>query len=123
MAYAFFLIVIGRMSETAILWPLAAARLASIGMLLVAAVLTRQKEKLSIRQLPLMALAGLFDMGGNTFYALAAQVGRLDTAAVLSSLYPAATVLLARFILKERLTHQQWLGVVAALAAVVLIAS
>jgi drug/metabolite transporter (DMT)-like permease len=123
LGFAFFLIVIGRVSETAVLWPLAAARLASTGVLLIVAALVRPSDKPAASQLPLMALAGLFDTGGNAFYALAAQVGRLDTAAVLSSLYPAFTVLLARFLLKERLTHQQWAGVTAALVAVVLIAS
>ena len=123
LGFAFFLIVIGAVSERAVLWPLAAAKFTSTSLLFIAVALSRQREKLDARQLPLMALAGLFDTGGNAFYALAAQVGRLDAAAVLSSLYPAVTVLLARFLLKERLAHQQWLGVIAALVAVVLIAS
>lgn len=123
LGFAFFLVAIGRVSETAVLWPLAAARFTSLGTVLVVAALAGQRQRVEARTLPLMALAGLFDTGGNAFYALAAQAGRLDTAAVLSSLYPAATVLLARFLLKEQMTRMQWIGLIAALLAVMLIAS
>ena len=58
---------------------------------------------------------------GNGFFILAAQAGRLDVAAVLSSLYPVTTLILAALILKERVVGVHALGVAAAIAAIVLV--
>lgn len=71
--------------------------------------------------LGLIGIAGIFDASGNTFYTIATRLGRLDIAAVLSSLYPASTILLAAVFLKERTTRTQAAGMGLALAAVVLI--
>ena len=70
----------------------------------------------------LALFAGLLDAGGNAFYLAAQQLTRLDVAAVLSSMYPAGTVLLSRIISKEQVSPTQWLGVGLCLAAVALIA-
>ncbi len=69
----------------------------------------------------LASLAGLLDTLGNLLYLVASLTGRLDVAAVLSSLYPAGTILLAAWLLKERTTRLQAAGMALALAAVVLI--
>jgi drug/metabolite transporter (DMT)-like permease len=121
--FGVFLILIDHVSTTAVLWPLAAARAASVLALVVVLLLTRQPIAPAASQIPLLVLVGLFDTGGNVFYALAARAGRLDIAAVLGALYPATTVILARLILKERLSRQQELGLALALLAVMLMAS
>lgn len=123
LGFATFFIAIDLASRTSVLWIVVGGRSAALVLLATVMRLIRRRwEKPAPRQLPLIALAGLFDTAGNTFYALAASAGRLDMAAVLASLYPATTVLLAWVVLKERLSPQQWLGVLTALCAVVLLA-
>jgi drug/metabolite transporter (DMT)-like permease len=69
------------------------------------------------------ALTGCIDSLGTVFFVLASQTGRLDEAVVISSLYPAITVVLARIVLKEHLTRWRLIGLLAALAAVPMIAA
>jgi drug/metabolite transporter (DMT)-like permease len=70
---------------------------------------------------PLALLAGLLDTGGNIFYLLATQFTRLDIAALLSSFYPASTVILASIILKEKVSRAQLAGIILCLLALTLI--
>ena len=79
--------------------------------------------KLSIRRLGALAAIGISDVVANGSYALAASRGNLAVAAVLASLYPVVTALLARGILAERLRPVQSMGVVAALGGVVLLST
>jgi drug/metabolite transporter (DMT)-like permease len=116
-----FFILISRVNHSATFWPLATARFTSVLFLLVFAAI-RQRPMLPGRVvIPLVLLAGILDAIGNAFFVLAAHTGRLDVAAVLSSLYPAATVLLAALLLRERVTRIQALGILLALLAVPLI--
>ena len=68
-------------------------------------------------------VAGCIDSLGTILFVRASQTGRLDEAVVISSLYPAVTVLLARLFLKEHLTRWRFVGLLAALAAVPMIAA
>jgi uncharacterized membrane protein len=92
------------------------------GMLLITLymLITRVSWKVNPEAWPMILLNGLLDICGNAFFVLAGQMGRLDVAAVLSSLFPGATVTLAWIFLKERLSRSQWIGILAALAAIVL---
>jgi drug/metabolite transporter (DMT)-like permease len=74
------------------------------------------------RALPIVLLAGLGDVTANALYLVATQHGGLAITGVLASLYPASTVLLAQLVLRERLVRTQAAGLLAAVAAVVLIA-
>ncbi len=67
-------------------------------------------------------VAGILDITGSTVFIRAAQIGRLDSAVVLSSLYPAVTVLLAHIFLHEHFSRARTIGMFAALAAVPMIA-
>jgi len=69
-----------------------------------------------------IASAGVLDMGANVLYVVASHGGMLSIVAVVTSLYPVSTVLLARFTLNEHLSPVQWSGVACAIGGVVLIA-
>ena len=122
LGFSLYLIFIDQASETSVLWPLVAVRIASSFSILILALLVRQHPFAAAGDLPLVVLLGVSDLAGNALYALAAQLGRLDVAAILSSLYPTATVLLAWSILRERITRWQWVGIALALVAIGLIA-
>lgn len=120
-----FFILISRVSHNATYWPLAAARLTSVLSLLMMALFRKQQtipQRKAVRKvMPLILLAGSLDAVGNAFFVLAAHSGRLDVAAVLAGLYPAATVLLASIVLRERVTRVQGIGILLALIAIPLI--
>jgi drug/metabolite transporter (DMT)-like permease len=116
-----FFVFIGLVERGLLFTPLIIAR----GLMLLTALALIVGRRLPLPSLvtsPAALLAGLLDGGGNIFYLLAKQYTRLDVAAVLASLYPAATVLLSYFVLKERIARHQWLGAALCLVAVALIA-
>lgn len=119
--FGIFFIVLDRAPGDSGMWPLLGTRagsLAFVGGLLLA---RRERLKASRPDLPGIAAAGLLDFGANILFVLATRTGLLAIAAVLTSLYPAGTVLLARIFLKERLTRVQAAGLVVGAAGVILI--
>jgi drug/metabolite transporter (DMT)-like permease len=116
-----FLLLMKLAGSTGVFWPLASARTASSLLMLAIVLLSRAARKSDGGALRYIIVAGILDSTANALYVAAAQRGRLDSAAVLSSLYPAATVILARLILKERWSQVQAFGMGMALLAVVLI--
>jgi drug/metabolite transporter (DMT)-like permease len=97
-------------------------RCASVALLVGVGLTGRVRMNAERRDLPLLAAVGAGDVGANAMFAVASTQGLLSVVAVLSSLYPAVTVLLARLVHGERMKRLQDLGVVAAIAGVALIA-
>lgn len=120
--FALFFVCLANTHPDAGLWPLLTARV-SIGVAAVGGLLTGSSLRPVRGTLWTIALVGVLDMAANLFYLLAARRGLLSIVAVLVSLYPASTVLLARFVLRESLSGLQVAGLLAAAAGVALIAS
>lgn len=101
------------------LWPLLAARVASVPFLLVLCVVLRSRPGAARRMLGLAVFAGALDMAANVLYLEAVRKGLLSLVAVVSSLYPASTVGLAFGVDGERVNRWQALGMVMAGVALV----
>ncbi|WP_260736702.1 EamA family transporter [Tunturiibacter lichenicola] len=115
-------------AKTGVIWPLATCRMGSLTVcsLMLVGMSFRAKaggvQARVTRPVVLWALAtALLDTSGNLLYIAATRAGRLDVAAVLASLYPASTILLAAWTLSERPTRRQGLGMAVAAVAVVMI--
>jgi drug/metabolite transporter (DMT)-like permease len=121
-AFGFFFVLLDRTSEEAGVTPLVAARMASVALVVVLVLATRQSLWVTRRALPLVALSGVGDMTANALFLLATQQeGQLAITGVLASLYPVSTVMLAQVLLRERLAGAQVAGLGTAVAAIVLI--
>jgi len=111
-------------SRGAPLWVIAGARASSLMMLSTIALVGRRSAlRWPGRRIGPVALVGIGDTGANLLFAYAAITGNLAVVGVLGSLYPVATVVLARWLLGERLTGGQNAGVVLALTGVGLLAA
>lgn len=117
---SYFVLMHEATNTGAIVWPMIASRMGGMLLIIIYMLITRASWKVELSALPIIALNGVLDLGGNAFFILAGQAGRLDVAAVISSLFPGATVMLAWVFLKERLSRNQWIGILSALVAIVL---
>src|SRR5580704_12511807 len=121
--FAAFYLCIRQAGAGSPLWIAAVSRAASFIVTAVAVIVTNTPLRLDLPRAAMATIAGSFDITGSALFIFASQHGRLDEAVVISSLYPAVTVILARLILKEHFSRWRFIGLLAALAAVPMIAA
>jgi drug/metabolite transporter (DMT)-like permease len=120
-AIGVFYLVLAETSANAGLWPLVSSRITSVTLFAIGAVAGRHTWRMPPQVAGLVVACGVLDMIANALYLVASRSGPLSVAVTLTSLYPASTVILARVVLRERLSAWQVTGVMCALAAVILI--
>lgn len=120
--FGLFYIALNRAGSSGDIWPLAAAELGAIVTVILFAAITRQLRLPPVGARWLSVLSGITMAAGAAFYFFATHEGLLAVTAVITALYPAGTILLARVLLGERLTRVRMLGLCLAAASVGLIA-
>lgn len=110
-----FLLAMDAAADGSVQWALITARITSVGLFAFAFLAIRPEGELKTGDWGSLALIGLLILIADLFYAVAATKGLLSVVAVLASLYPVVTILLARFHLGERLTRSQVTGIVIVL--------
>jgi drug/metabolite transporter (DMT)-like permease len=119
--FGLFFVVLDLTPAGSGLWPLVAGRVTSVTLL--ALVLLGRGRSAPLHGVRLMVVCGVLDTAANVLFLLAARAGALSVSGVLVSLYPVVVVVLARFVLRERLTGLQLTGVGLALTASALLAA
>ncbi len=123
LGFASFYLCIRQAGDASVLWIAALTRTGGLIITGLIVVLRGKFREITPAGIRWGVLTGCIDSFGTILFVHASQTGRLDEAVVISSLYPAVTVLLARIFLKEHLTHWRFVGLLAALAAVPMIAA
>jgi drug/metabolite transporter (DMT)-like permease len=131
LGFGVFLVVLKVGSTHGLLWQLIFSRAASASLasaILIWTLVRPHRDAATWRQQArehrffwIAGFAGVLEATGSLLYMRSATQGRLDVAAVLASLYPVVTIILAAWFLKERTTSSQALGMALALGAVVLV--
>jgi drug/metabolite transporter (DMT)-like permease len=121
--FGLFFFAVSRTAPGSGLWPLVAARVSTIALVVLTAAATGRKLRPDQGSIGAVIAAGALDMGANVAFLLASRIGMVSVAAAVAALYPGPTVLLARIVLHERLTALRIAGLVLALAGVALISA
>jgi drug/metabolite transporter (DMT)-like permease len=122
--FASFYLCIRQAGQGSALWIAALTRAGGLIITTSLVVLLQRKSRaITAAGIGWGVATGCIDSLGTILFVRASQTGRLDEAVVISSLYPAITVILARLVLKERFTRWRFVGLLAALTAVPMIAS
>lgn len=121
-AFGLFFILLDGAGDDTSLWPLVGGRTASLTVLTVLVLVRRERIRATRGTLLPIVAAGILDVAANLLYLLATREGLLSIVAVLTSLYPASTILLARIVLGERMGRLQVAGLGLAAAGVVMMA-
>jgi drug/metabolite transporter (DMT)-like permease len=122
LGFGMFFVALSRLSDDAGLSPLLGARAGAIGLLVLLVSRRGEWQRPAGAALPAVAGAGVLDCAANVFYLEALDEGLFTWVVALASLYPVATVLLARAFLREHITRVQASGLALAAAALVLVA-
>lgn len=120
--FALLFVALQRAGSGAGLWPVLASQVTSLGLVIGFGMATGRRLRPERSQLLGAAAAGLVGIAATLLFVLAAGRGLLAIVAVITSLYPAVTVVLAAAVLREHATRIQVVGLVGAAAAVTLIA-
>jgi drug/metabolite transporter (DMT)-like permease len=121
LGFGCFFVAVSRSSASSGLWPLLASRLASIAVMASALLLRRQRISILRGTRLATVLAGTTDMGANILFLLASRSGMLSLVSVVTSLYPAPTVILGRLVLGQRVPKVRVAGIGLAIAGVAMI--
>ena len=121
LAFGIFLVAIKYASRPNPLWGVLATRTGSVSALLLLGLAFRSRIRVQRTDMLPLLTVGVLDVSADVFFAFATTIGLLSIVSILSSLYPVATVILARIVLKERMLRLQQVGIGLALAGVLLI--
>ena len=123
LSFGAFFIVIDGTSETTAPWPVVGSRVFSVLVIFLFVIIGRKNIKPEKNSAPFIVGAGFFDTLANVVLLAALNKGLLSLVSVLASFYPAVTVLLARFFLKEMMLKNQIIGLAFGLTSIALLAT
>jgi drug/metabolite transporter (DMT)-like permease len=123
LGFGSFFVAMDAASEDDLFWAIFFNRATSVSALVALTAVLRPRLSVDGGDVRALLAIGALDIGANTLFAAASTEGLVSLVAVLASLYPVVTILLARVVLGERVRRAQQVGVVLALAGVTLISA